>query len=210
MKIYLFGYKDIYKIGVSYDPKKRVQAFKFMSIICEIDTNNAYELEEEVMEKFKHLNIGGEFFEDKNNQIYKYLQDVKVERHDVKVIDVFVGDFPAIADDNYFINLTEFRKVTSDYERGTQYHHLNLYNILKLKVLSDFIADFENQFGFSPIKTCYGKTGGTYVHPFLLLEYSRMIGNAKIKVACYSYAFNPLVIEVGIKKAINEPLQVVK
>ncbi|MGB3150170.1 MAG: KilA-N domain-containing protein [Maribacter sp.] len=215
MYIYLFEYEDICKVGVSFDPTRRIKAFPFMNEVISKKMVNARCLESDIIEIFKDKSIGGEFFKDCKEEIKKYILDSLELKDDLlSVKQIQIGDYECLFDKKTgFFNITDFynKLVLNDRIYSPQ----PIANIIKNKNISMFIEDFENKFDFCPIFKVYGRSGGTYVHLYLFSEIINILNLNKEKVSVYELMYNTDIgidvlklknddaIRIGIKKALE-------
>lgn len=186
MKLYLFSYRDICKIGVSDNPIKRIKNFPFMDIVYNEKCKNVRDIEKAIKEKFKKNSIGGEFFKGCTKKILIFLKNMENILPDKNIKKRNFGEYEIFYNADGYINITKVhRKIFISYWQAMNEECKLLGNIFKKDSIKKFIDSFVSEMGFSPYYNAIGKYGGSYVHPFLFCELIRKMCIPKIEINVY-------------------------
>lgn len=91
-----------------------------------------------------------------------------------------------------FFSATDIVELGNDYRRENSLPYFNLSNYFALPSTQEFVAELEKQYGVCKIARRGKYNGGTWVHPFLLLDIALTI-NPKFKVTVYSWLVDELL-----------------
>jgi hypothetical protein len=200
MKIYVFQFNDIYKIGLSDDPKKRLKSFPFMILVYEKNVTDPFYVEKKIHEHFKEYSIGGEFFRCScglTQEVSEIVDSIDKAPDNGEMVNFAGHDIQVLSDG--FVNITRIiDKINEEMIKSGNRKKPILGNILKSVPIKSFIDDFESKYDYSPINSIVGRSFGTYVHPFLLNEIISLLDNGKYKIASYDYLFSYVKHKKGL------------